>query len=83
MSEYDSLVSEFKLSNNQIFNLLDRMENYKMLLNNNNSVFHTLRIWHKTDLNRSNKSLINKNLGQPEYMQKQIKLNEGPTIGNR
>ena len=83
LAEYDSLMAEYNLRKDQIFNLLDRMENHKPLLANCNSVYRTLRNWHKTDLDRSNRVPLIKNTFRHEYIQKQSQLNEGPTLGSR
>ena len=50
--EYNCLRNELKISNNQMIEILLRMENYKPLLQKNNSVFLTLTAWHKKEINQ-------------------------------
>ena len=50
LEEYNMLRTELQISVENISDILQRMENYKPLLDKNTSVYLTIKAWHKKDL---------------------------------
>lgn len=80
LTEYITLLQEFKISNETLFDILERMENYKPLKKNNRSVYYTIRAWFKKDLKQNNNISTShySNIADMNLIQR--KVNEGPTL---
>ena len=69
LNEFNLLVTDFKMTFEQITNIRNRMENYSPLLKNNSSVYLTIKAWHEKDIDndgKSNKS--NNNFYEPKMV---------------
>jgi len=80
LAEFTAVIEEFSLTPAEFNNLLERMENYKPLLKNCNSIFLTIRLWQQKTLKQNTIIAANNFKKPPEPNHKQFIANEGPTL---